>query len=73
MPPTTTHPTDAELSAFALGKPVTAGDSWIEEHLAGCEECQQPVSKLIAFSPTRLFRNQYSNRGSIRSVQEKTT
>lgn len=40
MPDTATHPTDAAIAAFALGKCDSAAGPPVEEHVAGCDVCQ---------------------------------
>ena len=44
MPDPTTHPPPAVLEAFALGRLDAPGSTSVEDHLAGCERCQEQVA-----------------------------
>ncbi len=46
MPDTATHPTDAAIEAFAVGRIDPTGHVAVEEHRANCDLCLERVESV---------------------------
>src|SRR5262245_12293030 len=55
MPNLATHPTDDAIAAFALGKSHAPDDSLVEDHLAGCDQCQQRAESVAPDTIVQLL------------------
>src|SRR5262245_18366215 len=73
MPDTATHPTDDAIEAFALGKFDPADDPRLEEHLAGCDLCQERAEAVAPDTLVELLASARTRVNAARSAAPTPT
>jgi WD40 repeat protein len=73
MSHTVIHPTDDMIEAFALGKFDPPGDRQLEEHLAGCELCQDRAEAIAPDTLVELLASARTRGDADRSAATTPT